>query len=265
LLVTSLLSFLLVIGVLVFVHELGHFAAARLFGVRVLTCSLGFGPKLLRLRRGDTEYCVGAVPFGGYVTMAGERAAEGAQPQADEFMSKPKWQRGLILLAGPAMNVVLTVVILTGMLLYGIDVPGATAQDVTRVQAAPLQAMSLGAWATLEMAGQILGDIAGLFSGHTSVQQLIGPVGIAQMAGQSAQIGWMALLGLMAFISLSLGIFNLLPIPVLDGGHIAMLVVEGIRGRELTLPVRRTLLGAGLLFLLMVTATVFVNDINRAL
>jgi regulator of sigma E protease len=263
--VTSFLSFLLVIGVLVFVHELGHFAVARLFGVRVLTFSLGFGPKLLRLRRGDTEYCVGAVPFGGYVTMAGERGSEGEQPQDDEFIAKPKWQRGLILLAGPVMNVVLTVGILTGMLLYGIDVPGAGSEAVTRLQASPAEAVSLGALATVEMATQIVGDIVGLFSGQTSYQQLVGPVGIAHMAGESAQDGWMAVLGLMAFISLSLGIFNLLPIPVLDGGHIAMLLVEGVRGRDFTLPVRRTLMGAGLLFLLVVTATVLVNDINRAL
>ena len=89
----SLLSFIVLLGVLVFVHELGHFLMARRIGVRVLTFSLGFGRKLLRFRRGDTEYCVSVIPLGGYVKMAGENPDDQRTGQADEFVSKNKWER----------------------------------------------------------------------------------------------------------------------------------------------------------------------------
>src|SRR5262247_3695015 len=102
--VTTILAFLFVLGVLVFVHELGHFLAARRIGVRVLTFSLGFGPKLVRTKRGDTEYCISAIPLGGYVKMAGENPDEPRSGAADEFMSKSKWERFQVLIMGPAMN-----------------------------------------------------------------------------------------------------------------------------------------------------------------
>src|SRR5215510_3151857 len=92
-------AFLFVLGVLVFVHELGHFLVARWHGVRVLTFSLGFGPKLLKWRSGDTEYAISAIPLGGYVKMAGEMGGDGTadfavqlEGKPDEFMSKTKWQ-----------------------------------------------------------------------------------------------------------------------------------------------------------------------------
>ena len=97
---TTLLAFAFVLGVLVFVHELGHFLAARWNGVRVLTFSVGFGPKLLKFRRGDTEYCVSAIPLGGYVKMAGENPEDPRSGQPDEFLSKNKWQRFQILIMG---------------------------------------------------------------------------------------------------------------------------------------------------------------------
>ena len=90
---------------LVFVHELGHFLAARRLGVRVLTFSLGFGPKMLKFKRGDTEYCVSAIPLGGYVKMAGENPDDPRTGQPDEFLSKTKWQRFQILIMGPVMNI----------------------------------------------------------------------------------------------------------------------------------------------------------------
>ena len=110
--VTTLLSFLFVLGVLVFIHELGHFLLARWNGVRVLTFSLGFGPKLLKVQRGDTEYCISAIPLGGYVKMAGENPDDPQTGADDEFLAKSKWQRFQILIAGPAMNILLAVVLL---------------------------------------------------------------------------------------------------------------------------------------------------------
>src|SRR5438477_11723487 len=91
--VTTILAFLFVLGVLIFVHELGHFLMARRIGVRVLTFSLGFGPKLLNIRRGDTEYCISAIPLGGYVKMAGENPEAARTGAADECLSESKWQR----------------------------------------------------------------------------------------------------------------------------------------------------------------------------
>ena len=121
---TTLLAFLFVLGVLIFVHELGHFLAARRHGVRVLTFSLGFGPKILKVTRGDTEYCVSAIPLGGYVKMAGENPEDPRSGQPDEFLSKTKWQRFQILFAGPAMNILLAVVVLAFVLAkQGVRIP----------------------------------------------------------------------------------------------------------------------------------------------
>src|SRR6188472_629477 len=108
----TLLAFLFVLGVLIFVHELGHFLAARRVGVRVLTFSLGFGPKLLKFTRGDTEYCISAVPLGGYVKMAVESPDDPRSGAPVEFMSKSKWERFQILIMGPVMNILLAVVVL---------------------------------------------------------------------------------------------------------------------------------------------------------
>src|SRR5678816_2310694 len=122
-LLSWLLPFLLVLGVLIFVHELGHFLVARWYGVRVLTFSLGFGPKILKFTRGGTEYCVSVVPLGGYVKMAGETTADERQGAPDEFLSKSKWVRFQVYLAGPAMNVILAVVALAIVLSNGADIP----------------------------------------------------------------------------------------------------------------------------------------------
>src|SRR5687768_8700228 len=121
--IINILAFLFVLGIVVFVHELGHFLAARRIGVRVITFSLGFGPKLFSMKRGDTEYAVSAIPLGGYVKMAGEQVDDERSGASDEFLSKSKWQRFQVLIAGPLMNVVLAVVVLAGVLYQGADVP----------------------------------------------------------------------------------------------------------------------------------------------
>src|ERR671917_2443809 len=120
---SSILAFVFVLGVLIFVHELGHFVMARRIGVRVLTFSLGFGPKLLNIKRGDTEYCVSAIPLGGYVKMAGENPDDPRSGSPDEFLSKTKWERFQILIMGPAMNIALAVVVMALVLMQGADVP----------------------------------------------------------------------------------------------------------------------------------------------
>ena len=121
---TSILAFLFVLGVLIFVHELGHFMMARRIGVRVITFSLGFGPKILSFRRGDTEYCVSAIPLGGYVKMAGETPEDARTGSSDEFLSKSKWQRFQVLVMGPVMNLALAVIVMALVLSPGREAPG---------------------------------------------------------------------------------------------------------------------------------------------
>ena len=425
----TLLAFLFVLGVLVFVHELGHFLAARRLGVRVLTFSLGFGPKLLKVRRGDTEYCVSVIPLGGYVKMAGENPDDPRTGRPDEFLSKTKWERFQILIMGPAMNIILAVVVMAIVLAQGAEVPiyqdqppvvgavtpgspaeragiqrgdliltvagddvetwddlfiavgtrpdrdvsltlvrggqtqtvslrtesetrfeignigvlpdinpivasviagtpaeraGLKAGDVvlavngermvTRTQfieaisrnpereiemtiergeqqlqvratpykegdrgmlglyvseptrsftPGPLEAIQLSVQRNIEFSGLIFKTLGGLFVGETSPRQLMGPVAIAQLSGESAQAGWIALFTLMASISLNLGLLNLLPIPVLDGGHILIMALEGVARRDFSMAVKEKMLLAGFVLLMMLMVTVIYNDLTR--
>src|SRR5436305_7080705 len=109
----SVVAFIFVLGILVFVHEFGHYAVAKLFKVRVEVFSVGFGKRLLGFVRGGTDYRISALPFGGYVKMAGENPMEARTGDPGEFMSHPRWQRILIAIAGPAMNILLAIALLT--------------------------------------------------------------------------------------------------------------------------------------------------------
>jgi len=427
--VTTLLAFLFVLGVLIFVHELGHFLAARRVGVRVLTFSLGFGPKLVKVVRGDTEYCISAVPLGGYVKMAGESPDDPRSGAPDEFMSKSKWERFQILIMGPVMNILLAVVVLAIVLAQGAEVPafedksplvgdvekgsvaekagiqrgdrlltiageevptwndvgmavatkpnrdipitfsrdgrtqsvtvrpvaqgkyemgdigvlpdvsphvrsvvsgdpadragikagdvvvavngermvfarhlaeaisknannqidllirrggaeqhisvtpqlrgdrgliGVSISEETRTfKPGPMEAVWLSVKQNASSSGLIFKTLAGLFTGSTSVRQLQGPVGIAQLSGESAEAGWVSLLSLMAVISLNLGLLNLMPVPVLDGGHILIMALEGVARRDFSMQVKEKMLLAGFLVLMVLMVTVIYNDLTR--
>jgi len=427
--VTTLVSFLFVLGVLIFVHELGHFLAARRLGIRVLTFSLGFGPKILKFTRGDTEYCVSAVPLGGYVKMAGESPDDPRSGAPDEFLSKTKWERFQVLIMGPVMNILLAVVVLAIVLAQGAELPAyleqppvvgvvdagspaersgiragdrivtvdgervdtwdraeiavkmrpnrkvpVTVERDGRMLAFDVQSTSEGRWEAgaigvtpmmrpmaraLERndpaakAGMKPGDVVvavngermsstqalttairgnagkqidllisrngaeqhlavtptlkenrgwigitivaetrsftpgpfeairmsvvqnatsgvmifkilgGLFTGATSVRQLQGPVGIAQLSGESAEAGFIQLLSLMAVISLNLGLLNLMPVPVLDGGHILIMALEGVARRDFSMAVKEKMLLAGFVVLMMLMVTVIYNDLTR--
>ena len=120
---TTILSFIFVLGVLVFVHELGHFLAAKRVGIRVLKFQLGFNPTIVSFRRGDTEYGIGALPLGGFVKMAGESPEENRSGNSDEFLSKSKWERFQVLIMGPVMNLLLALVLTAIVLYQGAQVP----------------------------------------------------------------------------------------------------------------------------------------------
>src|SRR6185503_19126711 len=114
--------FLLVLGIIIFVHEGGHYLMAKLFDVKVLTFSLGFGPKIFAFKRGETEYRVSWLPLGGYVRLGGE-SPEDSTGDPRDFQCKPRWQRVLVYLAGPAMNIVLAVALVAVVLTLGFPVP----------------------------------------------------------------------------------------------------------------------------------------------
>jgi regulator of sigma E protease len=428
--VTTLLAFLFVLGVLVFVHELGHFLVARLHGVRVITFSLGFGPKLLKYKGRETVYCLSAVPLGGYVKLAGETAEDERSGASDEFLSKSKWVRFQVYLAGPIMNLLMAWALLTAVLSRGADVPlyqtsapvvgalaaGSPAQtagvrvgdrivrvggravptwndldevvstkanhdvavdierggqpltlhvtprsvtkfdigdlgvlpvlrpefdtvtpggaadkagihrgdvivavagltgldregvvkkiqaaaatpivftlacdgvtrdvtvvpdkrgdvgvigvsldpyEVRRIEPGWRQAAVLSVQQNWDRGAMIGRTLKGLITTETPVKQLMGPVAIAQLSGEYAAIGWLSLFDFMAMISLNLGLLNLMPVPVMDGGQIAILALEGASGRDLSARVKERVLltGAALVVLLMVT--VIYNDVMR--
>ena len=119
----SIVIALLILGVIIVIHELGHFLVAKFFKIKVETFSVGFGPRLIGFRKGDTDYRISAFPLGGYVKMAGETPMDEIKGLENEFLSKPKWQRFLVASAGPAMNVILAVGLITGLYIYGTDVP----------------------------------------------------------------------------------------------------------------------------------------------
>ena len=249
---TTAAAFILVISALVFIHELGHYLVARWFGVRVITFSIGFGPKLLRLTRSSTEYCISAIPLGGYVRMA---TGQPGRARGDEFYGKTKWQRALILAAGPAMNLAFATAALTVLALHGV---GGSA-GATGV----LSAVRVGAIATAAIGADMARNVAGLVSGAVSAHEFAGPIGLARIVGASARVGWIELLALTSLISINLGLMNLLPLPALDGGQIALIAFEGVRGRDVTAAVRRRIATLGVALLIVMTAASVYNDVSR--
>jgi regulator of sigma E protease len=352
------LAFIGVMLLLIVVHELGHFAVARWYGVDVTAFSVGFGPKIARVVRGGTEYAIRAIPLGGFVRLAGSGLASGPATSPGDFRSRSRWVRGQIYAAGPVANLALAVVLKVvvfsfatpslaatepgGRLLVGgvapssdaehagfrandvvvgvgeacvTDWPGAAAMvaeagprpvrfDIERggrvmeasltggrdlhdlglvsLRYLPLDvalASDLAppdhAWsrapATITAAiGDAASDtvaitsgVAALASGHEPVSGLVGPIGIAQMSGRAAAEGWVTLVELMALVSLGLAVLNLLPIPVLDGGQIAVLAVEGVLRRDFGMAVRVALAVVGVVALVSLMVVATYNDVMR--
>ncbi len=421
-----------VLGILVLLHEWGHFVAAKLCGVRVDVFSIGFGPRIWGVKRGDTDYRLSALPLGGYVRMAGDNPVEERTGAAYEFLSRPRWQRFIIAVAGPITNIVLTFVIFWGILTFvgkpadvallqpadvvavpssavngsgiqpgdrivkvdGVDTPSwesvytqiskavpenqlsvvvsrggaeqtlnmpiaqalSTTDSTLGYPALPPVTDEVGSGTPAEKAGmkaddtilsingkqvitwpqlvegvrgsdgrplrfvvrrdgkdvtlditpthqmtpdgemnwqigvagktqetyqhqgiveaakggvddtlfyaRLIGDVVvGLFRGRVSVHDLAGPVRIVQMSGQAAKRGPMTLLRWIAYISLDLGLLNLLPIPILDGGHVLLLAIEGTLRRDLSITVKERFVQVGLVFLLGLFAFVMYSDI----
>lgn len=420
-------AFLFALGVIVFVHELGHYLAARLFGVRVVTFSLGFGKRLWGFCREGTDYRISAVPLGGYVRMGGELPDE-STGDPREFLSKPRWQRVIVYLAGPAMNVVLSIALIALVFMVGIEIQAlqelpAVVGTVEEGSAAAAAGLAPGdrivaldgdpveKWKDVQFAfstspgrpvevelqrggerrrtvvtpavmpryefgdagvypelvvriaevddgtpaaragfrpgdqpravdGQPISEIGelvdflqrhagvevridvhrdsevltipvtpeadeegkgriGVHLGayrrlpfgeavvesvrynvdivHKSLQilgklftreisarsSLSGPIEIAAISGQAARRGWKELLFVMGFLSISIGFMNLLPIPVLDGGHIAILAVESLLRRDMSILLKERLTQVGFMMLMTLMAVVIFFDLAK--
>lgn len=428
---TNLLAFAFVLGALIFIHESGHFMVAKLIGIRVEVFSLGFGPRLIGVRRKHTDYRISALPLGGYVKMLGENPDEELRGSPEEFLSRSKLERFLVLVMGASLNIVLAVVIMAGIFMHGVTVakyvddpavvgsvePGSPAErnglqimdrilsvgdreiaswndlqlavalnpgrklpfrivrdgsertieitigetekeamgrvgvgpylpkllvgsvkpgspadkaglkegdvmasaagmdvgshfsEVTKAileskgqpvpivlrrgeeeirselvipdsggqsdpgfslepdtkvkQYPPLQAVVESVKFNGRMAGVLFTTIRKLFNGELSVRTLSGPIGIYKFTSDALRGGALAYLQSMAFISLQLGILNLLPIPVLDGGHIFILLVEGIARRDLSMMVKERVMQVGFVLLLLLMGTVISLDIYK--
>jgi regulator of sigma E protease len=426
-LITSILAFIFVLGVLVFVHELGHFLVAKKSGMKVEEFSLGYPPKAVGIKIGETEYCLSWLPLGGYVKIAGmaDFGHEEAQGESWEFQSKPRWMQMSVMIAGPFMNFLLGFLLLFGVRLaageyeflndtrigevqeasplhsagllpgdrilsvgntpttdwedmsdaflthmgktvaiaiergttqevltvdmtttpeslgigpymtteVGATMPGMPAETIglqpgdiiTSVASVPVtmwwemsreistrpnepieitwirnntqmsatiipdgqpdgeqtigrigintaskrtpisvgKAFFRSGEETIRLSTAIFGFVKRLVIGQESSKQLAGPVGIFQMVGQSAERGFSHLIWFMAMLSINLGVLNLLPIPMLDGGHLLILSIEAIARRDLSSRHKEILQQVGFVFLLFLIIYVTFNDIGR--
>jgi regulator of sigma E protease len=354
----TILAFLLVIGPLIFVHELGHYFAGRWFGVKAETFSIGFGREIFGWsdKRG-TRWKVGWLPLGGYVKFKGDmNPASVADPEwldlppeerAETFQAKPVWQRFIIVFAGPAINFLFAILVFAGLfaavgeprtppVAAGIErgsgaeqagirpgdrfvsVAGRRVerfeqiQDIARIrpdeqmrielvrdgQPLTVTATTRGVvqrdsfgnefkigrlgilvpprviepvpwWqlpgaavrytaTTVRMMVETLGQVV---TGRRSVKELGGPLKIAQFSGQQATLGWGAFIIFMAIVSINLGFINLLPIPLLDGGHLLFYVIEGVRRKPLKPETQEWAFRTGLAALLALMIFVTFNDL----
>ncbi|MBI5076301.1 MAG: RIP metalloprotease RseP [Nitrospirae bacterium] len=343
------------LGILIFVHELGHFIFAKSLGIKVLKFSLGFGPKLIGKKYGETEYLLSAFPLGGYVKMLGQSDTpeeEEVIPEEEKhraYNSQPIWKRFSVVFSGPFFNLCFAVLIFFLVFMNGVPYMLAEVGDITPNSPAAQQGIMKGdrvievdgrqiiRWdemtemiheqpgrelaIKIDRGGSILtlmvrpekkvvknlfgedkevGLIGITPSGRTEVKQtgivnafslavsrtwdisvltlvsmvklvqriipadtIGGPIMIFQMAGQQASHGAMSFFTFMAVISINLGVLNLLPIPVLDGGHILFMGIEAIRRKPLSDKVIIISQKIGLVLLLSLMAFAFYNDIVR--
>lgn len=223
----SVLLGILVLGFVVTIHELGHLIVAKAAGMAAPAFSVGFGPVLFSRKWRGTDYRLSVIPLGGYVLL---------DPEDESFQKSSLLARVGFFLAGPVANLLLSAVLFTAI--------GHPEYFLT----------------TLRELGEVL---YGLFSGRINVNQLSGPVGIVKMAGETAAFGLSAFAVFVAFLSMNLAILNLLPLPILDGGQILIVLVEGLLRRPLHIHVRVALAAATWLFLLGLFAYVTAGDISR--
>ncbi len=336
----TILAAVFVFGVLVTVHEFGHFITAKLTGMRVDEFAIGFGPKLYQQKDGDTLYSLRAIPLGGYNKIAGMDPDDPVEP--DSFKSKPIPARMLVILAGALMNFLLPIILFSGIFmlegrqqLVNEPVLGVVVDEMAAAKAGlkagdrivTINGKTVGTWnevvSSLRAAGTnpvtltakrggavaaytmtpvydneagrpligispkfekislgffgsikegclytkniIVAMVNGLYNIVTgkAPAEVAGPIGVAQMAGQVAEKGMLPLISFVAFLSINLGVINLLPLPALDGGHFVLLVLEALRGKPLGSKAMTNIQMVGVALILALTVFSTFKDITR--
>lgn len=349
-----IISFIVVLGILIFVHEFGHFIVARKLGIGVLKFSLGFGPKVFGFEKDGTEYLVSAIPFGGYVKLLGETPDEEISPgdTSRSFSHRPAGTKLMVVAAGPLFNIIFAALVFWVVFMIGVPVLKPVVGDVVKDSPAfnagiekgdvilsiderpmnrwediaevikvkgadnpltvvikrggrdvelvlkaeervvqnifgesvrepkigiiakgdffikrynPLSAVFLGIHETGRMVYLTVVTIVKLIERVIPADSLGGPILIAQIAGEQAKQGMAPFFYFLALLSVNLGILNLLPIPILDGGHILIYSLEAITGKTLSMKVKGVVQQIGLVIIITLTILVFYNDIARIL
>jgi regulator of sigma E protease len=348
---TTIIATAIVLGILVFVHELGHFILAKRLGVAVLKFSLGFGPKLIGKKIGETEYQIAVFPLGGFVKPLGEDPHEELKEEDRHrsLWAQPIWKRALIIGAGPFFNFFLAAALFSGINLFGIPYypskigevsPGLPAEqaglkkgdlvisidgekvtkwddlsqiirsskgkdlllkvkrngEIQEIKVTPkpstqknlfgeeVPVFVIGITPFDELLVEKVGPFGALWKGLSqtwfgikltvvSIIKLIervvpaktigGPILIAQLAGEQAKRGLLSFVLFMAILSINLGVINLFPIPILDGGHFLFLGLEAILRRPVSLKKMEIAQQIGLIFIILLMLFAFYNDIIR--
>lgn len=246
------LKIIFLLGFLVLIHEGGHFTVAKLCKVKVNEFSIGFGKSIWKKQTNETLYTIRIIPLGGYVSMEGETESsekEGSFSKA----SIPK--RIAIVAAGAIVNIIF------GILLYFILISVAGLQFADPTKDTIINRIYYGAIETKEFIFSLGESIKLLFTNGISVDQMTGPVGISEIVTKTT--GFANYIYILAIISVSLGITNLLPIPALDGGKIVILIIEAIRRKPLKLETEATIQLIGFSILIALTVFVTYKDIIR--
>jgi membrane-associated protease RseP (regulator of RpoE activity) len=263
-----MLTFLGIIVLVIFVHEMGHYLAARAMGVAVDSFSIGFGKVLLKKKLWGTEWRVSLLPFGGYIMPRGEQDYNNEKNDPESFWAASPWRRAIIAVMGPVFNLLLPwplyFMLLVGQPYPDVVVPdGAEAGKIGVVEAAQYSHQI-----STKFYGKIWAAVSAPREEPMSIRDVGGPVAVYQYTEtarkRSVQTGdWGFLVDWIVFFSINLGVINLLPIPVLDGGHIAISVTEGIRRKKLAAKTRRILNTIGLVAVLGIFALAIVSDTVR--
>jgi len=217
-------------------------------------------PEITALNHGEPAQAAGLQPKDVIMTAAGERNVS-----RDRVIELIRAHEGQPLQLEVDRNGQLTPITVTPHRVGGVVRIGATisAWQIRTVEPGPIEALKLSAERNWDWTKLIVKTLGGLFTRETSVKQLMGPVAIGQLSGDAVEQGWAQLFGLMAMISLNLGLLNLMPVPVLDGGHIAILAMEGLSRRDFSMKVKEKMLLAGFVLLLTLMVTVIYNDLMR--
>ena len=251
-LLINAIKIIFLLGFLIFIHEGGHFIVAKLCKVKVNEFAIGFGKTIWQKQGKETKYAIRMIPLGGFVSMEGEVESSDVE---GSFSKASVWKRMAIVVAGATVN------ILFGIIVYFILMSTVGIQFVDPARDTFINRIYYGAIGTWEFISMLFESIKVLFTGGISADQMVGIVGISEVVATTA--GVVNYIYLLAVISISLGITNLLPIPALDGGKILILLIEVIRRKPIKPETEATIQLLGFSILLALTIFVTYNDIIR--